>query len=190
MTRAEDILEFWFGADEASSEERQRRWFTTDPDFDRICAELFLPDYEAAAAGKLEEWKSEPRATLALVILLDQLPRNMFRNTAQAFATDAKALETARGAIGSRFDHKLAAFQRTFFYIPFQHSETLADQDESVRLTREVARDHPECAGFVKYAELHRDVIRRFGRFPHRNAILARASTPEETAFLRNHSMF
>jgi uncharacterized protein (DUF924 family) len=187
MADAEAILEFWFGHDEPVSAEHQRRWFAADAGFDRLCVERFADNHAAAAAGELDHWKREPRSCLALVILLDQIPRNMFRNTARAFATDCAALGVARGAIANGFDRQLPPLRRVFFYLPFEHSEQIADQDQSVRLCRDLARQDPECAEFLRYAESHREVIRRFGRFPLRNAVLNRASTPEEIAFLREH---
>ncbi len=146
------------------------------------------PDHAAAAAGQLDQWKREPRSCLALVILLDQFPRNIFRNTSRAFATDTAALGVARGAIIEGLDRQLPPRRRALFYLPFEHSEQITDQDESVRLCRELERDHPECAAFLQYAESHREVIRRFGRFPLRNGVLNRVSTPDEIVYIREHS--
>jgi uncharacterized protein (DUF924 family) len=188
MADANAILEFWFGHGEPVSAEHQRRWFVADPAFDQLCVERFADDYAAAAAGQLNEWRREPHSCLAIVILLDQFPRNMFRNTARAFATDTAALSVARGAIAEALDRRLPPLQRAFFYMPFEHSEQISDQDESVRLCGELAREHPECADFLPYADSHREVIRRFGRFPLRNDALGRASTPEEIAYIREHS--
>jgi uncharacterized protein (DUF924 family) len=187
MADANAILEFWFGHDEPVSADCQRRWFAVDASFDRLCLERFAGDHAAAAAGELDQWKREPRSSLALVILLDQFPRNMFRNSSRAFATDTAALDVARGAIAEGFDRQLPPLRRVFFYLPFEHSEQVTDQDESVRLCRDLARDHPECDGFRRYAESHREVIRRFGRFPLRNGVLNRASTPDEIVYLREH---
>jgi uncharacterized protein (DUF924 family) len=187
MADPDAILEFWFGHDDPVGAEYQRRWFTADAGFDRLCGERFAGDHAAAAAGELDQWKSEPRSCLALVILLDQFPRNMFRNSARAFVTDGAALNVARGAIAEGFDRRLPPLRRVFFYLPFEHSEHMTDQDESVRLCRELARENPECDGFIRYAESHREVIRRFERFPLRNAVLNRASTSEEIAYLREH---
>lgn len=188
MPDADSILEFWFGRDEPVSADHQRRWFASDASFDQLCVERFAGDYAAAAAGELDRWKREPRSALALVILLDQFPRNMFRNTERAFATDTAAMGVARGSIAEGLDRQLPPLRRAFFYMPFEHSEQLADQDESVRLCHDLARDHPECAGFLHYAESHREVIRRFGRFPLRNGALNRASTPDEIVYLREYS--
>jgi uncharacterized protein (DUF924 family) len=188
MADAHAILEFWFGPDETVSAHHQQQWFAADPAFDRLCVERFAGDYAAAAAGQLDEWRREPRSCLALVLLLDQFPRNMFRDTPRAFATDTAARRVARGAITEGFDRELSPLQRVFFYMPFEHSEQITDQDESVRLFRDLAGDYPECSSFLRYAESHREVIRRFGRFPLRNAVLNRASTLDETAYIREHS--
>lgn len=167
-----DVLEFWrtAGSD---------RWFESDPAFDAVVRDRFLAAHEAAAAGRLADWEASADGALALVILLDQFPRNMFRGTARAFATDAQAREVARRAVVRGFDRAVEEALRVFFYMPFMHSEELADQDYCVELLRALGDDNA-----MKYAELHRDAIRRFGRFPHRNEILGRASTPEESAYL------
>jgi len=170
------------------SADHQRQWFLADATFDSRCVECFGTDYAAAASGQLEEWKREPPSCVALVLLLDQFPRNMFRNTPRAFATDRIAREVARAAIAEGFDQRLPPLRRVFFYMPFEHSEQMTDQNESIKLFGNVARDHPECAAFLGYAESHREVIRRFGRFPLRNGVLNRASTPDETAYLREHA--
>ncbi len=188
MADANAILEFWFGHGEPVSADHQGRWFAADASFDRLCVERFAGDHAAAAAGQLDQWKREPRSCLALVILLDQFPRNIFRNTSRAFATDTAALGVARGAIIEGLDRQLPPLRRAFFYLPFEHSEQITDQDESVRLCRELERDHPECAAFLQYAESHREVIRRFGRFPLRNGVLNRVSTPDEIVYIREHS--
>ena len=182
MTRVDEILQFWFG--DGSDPEHERRWFVQDAGFDQTCRNAFLADHERAAGGELDSWKEEPPSTLALILLLDQFPRNIFRGTPRSFATDSRALATAKDAIARGFDLALPPVRRAFIYLPFQHSENLDDQHESVRLFRKLAVEHPATAGYVKYAEHHLEVIRRFGRFPHRNAVLSRISTPEETAFL------
>ncbi len=186
---AESILHFWF-ADESGSEAEavQSRWFVSDRKFDKLCRARFLSSYQDAARGRLEEWRNQPRSCLALVLLLDQTPRNMFRNTAQAFATDAKARELSRHAIASGFDRELSPVMRMFLYLPLEHSENLDDQLESVRLARALAADSPEQAESLKSAEQHLETIRRFGRFPGRNHALGRRSTQEEMDFL-NHQV-
>lgn len=180
--RIGEVLEFWFG--DGSEPERARRWFAADAAFDRDCRGGFLADYERAAAGELDEWRATAAGALALILLLDQFPRNMFRNSARAFATDSRALAAARAAIARGFDRALPAERRAFVYMPFEHSENPAAQDESVRLFRALAREHPELADYVGYAEEHREIVKRFGRFPHRNGVLGRASTREELEFL------
>ena len=144
----------------------------------------FLEDYERAARGEYDGWREEPESCLALVILLDQFPRNLFRNYPQAlYATDDKALDISRAAVQKGFDQKPPPFQRHFLYMPFMHSEDLEDQQRSVALFRELATEEggPDV---TEYAEGHRDIIERFGRFPHRNEVLGRETTPEEAEFL------
>jgi uncharacterized protein (DUF924 family) len=155
------------------------RWFKRDPAFDADIRRRFLPLVEAAAAGACDAWVARPDDALALMILLDQFPRNLYRGTAQAFAADAQARRLARDALRlghpARFSPELAAF----FFLPFEHSELLADQDRSCALFRGTGDSE-----FIKYADIHRDVIVRFGRFPHRNQALGRSMTPAEQAFL------
>jgi len=179
----DEILEFWFGAEDDDLHQAESRWFIPNSEFDRLCSERFLDVYEDAARGSLDDWKSAPRSCLALVLLLDQFPRNMFRDTPRAFATDAKARDVARHAIDAGFDRALSTVQRMFLYLPFEHSENLDDQFESVRLTRALAAEDPGSDA-LKYAEQHLEIIRRFGRFPARNAALGRQSTDQELAFL------
>ncbi len=188
MADIETILEFWFGHEEPIPSDHQQRWFQPDPVFDRTCLERFKAFYEAAAAGLLDEWERQASGCLALVILLDQMPRNMFRDTARSFATDALALSRARAAIKAGLDRELPPLQRVFLYMPFQHSEDINDQEDSVVLFRGLSQEHHECTDFLRYAESHREVIRRFGRFPLRNAALGRPSTPDELSYLRDHS--
>lgn len=180
--RVDDILEFWFGP----GEDRPQRqvWFTPDPAFDQACTAGFLDDYERAAAGELDDWKDAPRSLLALVLLLDQFARNIFRGSPREFATDHKALALAKLAVAKEFDRALPSVERVFFYLPFQHSENLDDQRESVRLHRQLAAQDPATAGYLAYAERHMQVITCFGRFPHRNATLGRPSTPAEVQFI------
>jgi uncharacterized protein (DUF924 family) len=182
MKRVEEILEFWFGASDAKRDARV--WFVPDAAFDQACIAGFLADHERAAAGRLDDWRATPRSALALILLLDQLPRNMFRGTARAFATDREAVTVAKDAVARRFDRALTVTERAFVYLPFEHSEHLDDQQESVRLFRELADRDPAMSGYREYAQHHMEVIRRFGRFPHRNAILGRTSTPEEAQFM------
>src|SRR5512146_1558341 len=183
MDRVDKILDFWFG--DGTDPEHERRWFAQDAAFDQACRAGFLADHERAARGELDSWKHEPSGTLALILLLDQFSRNIFRGMPRAFATDPKALETAKYGVGRGFDLTLAPLRRPFIYLPFQHSENLDDQRESVKLFHKLAAEHPAMAGHVEYAEDHMEVIRRFGRFPHRNAVLGRASTPAEVEFIQ-----
>jgi len=179
-----DVLRFWFGAPGSSELGRSRRqWFAKSDDFDALIRERFLATHEAAAAGRLDGWAERPLAALALVVALDQFPRNMFRGTPRAFATDARALAVARGIVSRGFDAAYFPVQRWFAYLPFEHAEDLGAQTESLALFARSQGD-PGSAGTLGYAMRHYAVIERFGRFPHRNAILGRASTPEEVAFL------
>ena len=172
IARPEDLLAFWQAAG-------QKKWFTKDDAFDADIQARFLPTHEAAARGGLTHWEDGPASALALVIALDQLPRNLFRGDPRTYATDADALAVADRALARGFDQKVAAELRTFFYLPFMHSETLADQERCVALYRATGDAYS-----LEYAKDHADTIRRFGRFPHRNAMLGRVTTPEEQAFL------
>jgi uncharacterized protein (DUF924 family) len=172
VATAAEVLAFWRAAG-------PDKWFTKDTGFDAEIAELFLPTYKEAAAGQLAGWEATADGALALVIVLDQFPRNMFRNSAQAFAADPLARVVANRAIGRGFDLHFAPAEQSFFYLPFEHSEDVADQDRCLALFRATGD-----ADLLKWAKLHADIIRRFGRFPHRNALLGRASTPDEQAFL------
>ena len=170
---ADAVLAFW-------REAGPDKWFNKDTAFDAEIRARFLDTYEAAAAAKLPDWEATREGALALVIVLDQFPRNMFRGSARAFAADPLALAVAKRAIERGFDIATPVQERAFFYLPFEHSEELANQDRCCALFRTTGD-----ADLVKWAELHADIIRRFGRFPHRNAILGRQSTAEELAFLR-----
>ena len=167
------VLAFWR---EAGSE----RWFKADAVFDTEIRKRFLATHAAAAAGQLTSWEESADGALALLLALDQFPRNLFRGTARAFATDARARQMAERAIERGFDREFQPPLRNFFYLPYMHSEELADQERSVAYMRSIG----DAEG-SKFAEIHRDVIRRFGRFPHRNEALGHASTPEEIAYLK-----
>jgi uncharacterized protein (DUF924 family) len=176
------VLEFWFGAADSPEFGRNRKcWWEKSADFDALVRDRFLETYENAVGGKLEAWRSRPLAALALVVTLDQFPRNMFRGTRRAFATDPLALAVARGMIASGFDAALLPVQRTFAYLPFEHAEDLDAQREALRRFERLGS---EASGAMTYAMRHYAIISRFGRFPHRNAILGRESTPDELAFL------
>jgi uncharacterized protein (DUF924 family) len=179
MSRVDDILDFWFGG-----ADRERSWFAPDAEFDRTCTANFIGDCRAAAAGELDAWKVDARSSLALTLLLDQLPRNIFRGTARALAADERARTVAHHALARGFDRELPPRQRAFLYMPLQHSENADDQLESVRLFRALAAENPDSAGYIAHAEEHCETIRRFGRFPHRNAVLGRESTAAEREFL------
>ena len=175
------VLDFWFGSRRSGEPIRVRtRWFRPDADFDAACAAALGTDCERALAGALASLEDSAHGSLALVILLDQIPRNIFRGTAEAFAGDARARTVADRAIAHCFDRTLAPAERMFRYLPFEHAETLADQDRAVALFADLGD-----ADWLDYAHRHRAIIARFGRFPHRNAVLGRASTPEELAFLQ-----
>jgi uncharacterized protein (DUF924 family) len=179
------LIDFWFGPPRSPTRFQQRDvWFKADPDFDRQCRALFGPLRERATAGGCADWVREAEPCLALILLFDQLPRNLFRGSAQAFATDPEAREAARAALSRGFDRSLPATWRQFIYLPFEHSEDPADQDLSVKLATALARD-PAFARTLDYAKRHQAIITRFGRFSHRNAALGRKSTPEEEAFLK-----
>jgi uncharacterized protein (DUF924 family) len=167
-----EVLAFWRAAG-------PDQWFERDDAFDAEIREKFLPTYTAGAAGRLDPWQSTPDGTLALLVLLDQFPRNLFRGDASAFATDAKARSIAEQAIARGADRLFDVPERRFFYMPLMHSENLADQERCIALCRDAGDAEGE-----KHAEIHADVIRRFGRFPHRNRALGRADTDEERAFL------
>jgi uncharacterized protein (DUF924 family) len=172
IATADDVLAFWRAAG-------QQKWFAKNDAFDAEIKSRFLPTYEAAAKGALADWEAAPDSALALTIVLDQFPRNMFRRDARAFATDATARAVADRALARGFDQQVPEDQRLFFYLPFEHSETVADQDRCCALVKALGN-----ADLLHWAELHADIIRRFGRFPHRNAVLGRNTTPAEKAYL------
>jgi uncharacterized protein (DUF924 family) len=180
-----DVLAFWFGRPgETGYGQPRAEWFRKDAAFDAEIRNRFLPAAEAALAGQLADWANDRQGLLALLILLDQFPRNLFRGEAKAFAGDAPALALANAALDKGWDKDLNAVEKLFIYLPFEHSESLADQDRSMALFTALAAEHPGNDGFLDYARRHQEIIARFGRFPHRNAALGRPSTPEETSFL------
>ncbi|MBA2352693.1 MAG: DUF924 family protein [Burkholderiales bacterium] len=181
MNRIDDIILFWFGDDVGTAREQ---WFAKSAAFDAEVRNRFLADYNAAILNQLDNWRRSARGSLAFVLLTDQFPRNMFRGERAAFASDPLALTAAMEAVGNQLDRELAPLQRAFLYLPFEHSESLADQDRAVELF-ETMRAEFGMASMIDYAHRHRKVIARFGRFPHRNKILGRASTPDEEMFLR-----
>lgn len=173
---ANEVLRFWFGQG-GERGKAHKRWFEKNAAFDAEVRERFLPLYEALAGN--EEWLAVPEECLARIIVLDQFPRNMFRGSARAFATDAQALAAARHAVAHGFDRDLLPVERQFVYLPFEHSESLADQERACELMRPLGEE------LYDWALRHKQIIERFGRFPHRNAILGRQSTPEEIEFLK-----
>jgi len=183
---ARRLLDFWFGAPGSPDWNTARRaWFVKSADFDAACREAFLPMWEAAAAGESDTWSASPEGACARVVLLDQFPRNLFRADPRSFATDAQALALAKHIVATGMDRQMPTpYHRMFCYMPFEHSEALADQDECVRLMGAMREEKVGPDDGLEWAEKHRAIIRRFGRFPHRNAVLGRTSTPEETAFL------
>jgi uncharacterized protein (DUF924 family) len=189
----EGVLEFWFGALDArgvASEARSRAWFEKNDAFDREIEQRFGALHAALARGERDDWLSSTRGALAAVIVLDQFSRNMFRNTKRMFESDPRALAIAAALVERGQDHKLAFDERGFLYMPFMHSEKLADQERCVTLFQSFRDEHvgdlrERCQYSLGYAERHLEIIRRFGRFPHRNAILGRESTPEEIEFLK-----
>jgi uncharacterized protein (DUF924 family) len=168
-----EIVAFW-------REAGPDKWFEQDENFDQAIRSMFRTTYEAAANGELSAWEESAEGALALVLLLDQFPRNMFRGNARAFATDALARAVADRALARSLDHATDLTMRPFFYLPFMHSEVLIDQDRCMRLYEALGD-----AEQLRYATEHRDVVKRFGRFPHRNRALGRDTTPAEQAFLQ-----
>ena len=186
LTAAEDVLDFWFGRpDDDHHLQTRPEWFRKDPAFDALCAQRFGSLIDAALRGELAGWAAQPRSALAEVIVLDQFTRNTRRGTAGMFAGDARALAAARALVTGGADRTLPGVMRQFIYLPFEHSEALADQAESLRLFAQLGRDEPVLAGLLEWAQKHYDIVARFGRFPHRNAALGRESTPEEIEFLK-----
>ena len=167
-----DIISFWQNAG-------YEKWFNKNDAFDASVREQFLSTYEAAAAGRLNDWEATTLGALALVIVLDQFPRNMFRGSSRSWATDPIARDVTKRALAKGFDKEVPETLRTFFYLPLMHSEKLEDQQQCVALYKALGDENS-----LKYAQIHEDIIRRFGRFPHRNPVLGRDTTPEEKAFL------
>lgn len=173
------VLEFWF------SPRVRRLWFRSTPEFDQEIQERFEETWQAARNSELKHWEEYAKGALALVIVLDQFPLNMYRRQAESFATESQALAVAARAIDLGWDRQLEPSENAFLYLPFMHSENLADQDRSVELY--------EAAGLtdnLRFARHHREIVRRFGRFPHRNAAMGRESTEEELAWLQSKEAF
>ncbi|SAL36895.1 membrane protein [Caballeronia peredens] len=189
--RAREILDLWFGAPGSPEFGTERKlWWKKKRTFDSLLTERFAALLETAHAGGLREWERAPLATLALIVLLDQFSRNCFRNTPRAFAGDARALALARSLVERGDDLRLpGAYHRAFAYMPFEHDESMQSQRESVRLFGKL-KDETSVISFYESALEHAEVIGRFGRFPHRNRILGRETTPEEEAWLAEHGGF
>jgi len=193
MPQVEDILGFWFGElpkDAPVPQERFELWFGGGEETDRMIRKRFEADLMRAARGDFDHWRESARGTLALIILLDQFPRNIYRTTSKAYAFDARALGLCLEGMDGGQDLRLTAVERAFFYLPLEHSEELEMQARSVRVFEVLLESAPArmkkmCEGFLDYALRHQKIIERFGRFPHRNAALGRGSTAEEEAFLK-----
>ena len=181
----QEILNFWFGKPSDRDYGKPRKfWFVKNREFDLQVRSRFLTTYKRAATGQLDYWQELPSSCLALIIVLDQFPRNMFRDRPEAFATDSLALKFAQYAVNNDFDCQLLPVQRWFIYLPFEHSENLEHQHLAVELFSSL-KDDPDSADTIAYAEKHLKVIQCFGRFPHRNQILGRENTIDEIEFLQ-----
>ncbi|MEX2498498.1 MAG: DUF924 family protein [Wenzhouxiangellaceae bacterium] len=194
MHEQDRILEFWFGAEEADDSTIAGRqsglWWGKSPEADARIREHFKPQVLAAGAGRLDGWKSRPEGWLALILLLDQFPRNIYRDTPDMYRFDDRARALCIEGLETGIDARLRLIQRVFFYLPLEHAESVEDQAWCVDLMRGLAREAPEdqkpvFEDFIGYAEAHRNIVERFRRFPHRNAILGRESTDEEIEFLK-----
>ncbi|MEO0770977.1 MAG: DUF924 family protein [Cyanobacteria bacterium J06649_4] len=196
--RVNDILAFWFGdlplegpvyGTDPNYGQYRKVWFIKNDAFDEQIRRHFLADVQKAAAGKYDDWQLDPESAVALLLLLDQFPRNLYRSDPRSFATDTKALAVAQALVETGKDKTLVPAMRFFVYVPFEHSENLAHQNRCIELMSGLNADYPALDKGLKngvdYAVRHRDIIQRFGRFPHRNEVLGRESTPEEVAFLK-----
>jgi uncharacterized protein (DUF924 family) len=180
----QEVLDFWFAAPGSAEHGTARRlWFTKSADTDALIRARFGATVDAALQAKLDHWREELRSMLALIVLLDQFTRNIFRDTARAFAGDAAAIALAERVVDAGLDRQLSLNERWFVYLPFEHAESLSLQERAVQLFKQLAADG--LTEPLAWAIKHRDVVARFGRFPHRNALLGRVSSPEEEAFLR-----
>jgi uncharacterized protein (DUF924 family) len=181
--RLDRLLMFWFGDNRPDGRYEDRRiWWQKDPAFDRVLRDHFLEDHEAAAEGHFDDCCDRAMHALAVVICLDQLPRNIFRNSPRMYATDHLALARAEAAVAAGLDRQVCGVRRTFFYTPFEHSEDLAVQERAIELFTAMRGPDPEVTRIVRR---HHEIVERFGRFPHRNEILGRETTPEEAEFLK-----
>lgn len=193
--RVNAILDFWFGnlpADDFFPAEKSKLWFSGLAEVDAAVRENFAKDVERALRGKLASWEKEPRSCLALIILLDQFPRHLYRDSPQAFEADEKAADVCLWGIEQGYDRKLKPVERWFFYLPLMHAEDADLQKMSVDAYTHLTEEAPDAlkealSGALDYARQHQAVVQRFGRFPHRNAVLGRQNTPEETDFLKQN---
>jgi uncharacterized protein (DUF924 family) len=180
------VLDYWFGAPGSEEHGTYREiWYHGGPEVDAEITERFASLYDRAAAGELDHWREQARSCLALILLFDQFPRNMFRGTPRSFATDPKAVEIARHAVERGYDRGLDHSTQQFYYMPLEHSEDIADQRRSVELFR-AGTDGAHKEENIGFAVQHLEIIEQFGRFPHRNTIVGRDSTPEEIKFLED----
>lgn len=180
------VMDFWFGRHgDRGRDTPRRQWFEKSDAFDAQIRDRFGMLIPLAIAGELQSWTAEPEGAVALILVLDQFTRNVFRGRAEAFAGDARALAEAKALVQAGTDRKLPGVQRQFVYLPFEHAEDMAAQQESLRLFAQLERDAPEVGELLVWAQRHHDIIARFGRFPHRNAALGRSSTAEEIEFLK-----
>lgn len=192
MESPETICEYWFGSSDNDLEvakQHSKQWWSKNVEVDAEIKTRFASYLPRVVNGELDQWQESALGTLALILLTDQFPRNMFRGAAQAFAYDAIARNLCKQGLKKDIDQKLRPIQRVFFYIPLEHSESLADQEQCLQLFRQLANSaepalQPTLTDYIDFAIRHRDIIERFGRFPHRNALLDRESTPAELAFL------
>ena len=181
MDAAQNVLEFWFGTPAGAP---RKKWFVKDPVFDEAIRARFLQLHNSAALGGLADWTGDERSALALIVVTDQFPRNLFRGSPRAFETDELALATAKQVIDMGWDKTMLPIERLFVYLPFEHSESLVEQERSLALY-EPLQSFPETADPENYPKRHWEIVKRFGRFPHRNAALGRKSTPGEIEFLK-----
>ena len=191
----DELHTFWFGElDERgmSAPEQNTLWFKSSEETDQLCRERFGPLVETAIAGGLQEWEANDRGLIALIILLDQLPRNIHRGTPQAFSGDARALALAQHCIAHGHHRRLPVIHQVFLLLPLEHHEDIDVQEECVELFQALYEitGLEAVKGYLRYAEAHRDVIHRFGRFPHRNTLLGRESSPGELEYLQTHGVF
>ena len=196
LARIDQILSFWFREQELSAPQIDRRmdiWFGEDPAFDEAIMAGFEDDVEAASSGRLDHWAEEPRGRLALILLIDQFRRNIHRNTAKAFSHDKLALKLCVEGAVKKKDKGLTPIEKVFFYMPLQHAESVKVQAKSVELFNKLAESvsptyRETFLTVAQFAELHKDIIDQFGRFPHRNKLLGRENTPEENEYLAGDS--